>query len=48
MAAPEKHTLVDNKKRYALSNYIEVINFYKLPWNKRMFAKAPAKQLIDL
>ena len=39
---------VDFKNRYALTNYIEIIKYYKLPFYKRWFKDAPTKQLIEV
>jgi len=41
-------TMVNDKRRFALRNYIEICEWYELPFYKRWFIKKPIKDLIEV
>jgi len=44
----EKFTMVSDKRRFALRNYIEIFEWYELPFYKKWFKEKPVKELIEI
>lgn len=40
--------IVEDQRKYALINYIDVINWYKLPFYKKWFVKKPYNEFIEI
>jgi len=41
-------TLVSDERKFALTNYIEILEWYNLPFYKRWFTQQPIKELIEI
>lgn len=41
-------TMVNDNRRFALINYIEIFEWYNLPFYKKWFIKKPIKELIEV
>lgn len=48
MSNVQVFTIVSCKKKYALINYAEIIEYYNSPFYKKWFKKCPTKDLMEI